>query len=135
MSEDQLERLHEAYGCAVHVLVTGQGVVRERLREALAWLEPYRPLCHDVPDDDFQRKATKHLPLILGVADRLDVMTDGQLEDLAHDVWAGQQTINDAFVERAHAEDLEFLLDDEESASDEESQPGEPPPVPDAVTG
>jgi hypothetical protein len=129
MTEDELERLDEAYRCAVDVLVTRRGVVRERLREALAWLEPFRPLCHATPDDDFQRKATKHLPLILAVADRLDAMTDGQLQDLAHDVWAGQQTINDAFVDRAHAEDLEYLLDDEESESDE------PPPVPDAVTG
>src|SRR5262249_8272443 len=138
MIEDELEYLHEHYGAAVRTLVTGQGVLRERLREALGWLERSRPLCGWRPKDDFHRRATEDLPGFLEAAGRLETLTEQELEELAERVWIVLHKLDDAFLKEALAEEA-FML----GLADEESTPtdtgavtaGPPPgPEPDAVT-
>ena len=96
VTEDQIDRLWEAYNCAVYSLVTGRGGLRERLTEAFAWLQKHKAMCDQWPADESEGKFVEELPRLLEVGERLDALTDGELEDLAWDLLRVEHDVAEA---------------------------------------
>src|SRR5262249_44113309 len=101
MTEAQLDQIHEAYHSAVCTLVTGRGGLRERVREALAWLGKCQGLSVVTPAGEFERQIAKDLPRLLRAAGRLEALAWGELEGLAWDVYRVSSAVDDAFAHRA----------------------------------
>jgi hypothetical protein len=103
MTEERLDTLWEMYYCADECLGPGRGALRERLREALGWLEKCRPLCGLKPENRFERQVTKDLTRFLEAAGRLEALTEKELVGLADDVRRVRLAVVEAFEQRVAA--------------------------------
>jgi len=96
MTADQMDQVFEAYHGAVYGLVTGQGGLRERLRGALAELRMCERFCVAWPAGSHDEKVAEDVPRLLEEGDRLDALTDVQMESLARGFWAAQRKVEAA---------------------------------------